>query len=220
MLRADDPRHGLYAGAVAHWREGSPLCGACKLAATRRRKLNRLRVFQGNPSSVPALGTVRRIRALQALGWSFPQIAEAAGLSARTLHNPTHRGTWVLRTTADAVDKAYEALSMTRPDGPYAERCRAAAARKGWPPPLAWTNIDDPNEQPTDWAYTEPTRAELLAELDDHGANLTEVCRRLGVGREALGKWASRHGMAATFSRLVAREQPDYERFATGRRAS
>lgn len=219
MLRADDHRHGTYAGARAHWGEGSPLCGGCKRAANIKRQTNRLRSIEGLPRMVPALGYVRRLQALCAIGYGYPTLAAETGINERTLRHLTIRQ-WVYRETADRIATTYDRLCMSRPEGQYATRTRNVATKNGWPPPLAWDDIDDENEQPTDWRYIPPTRAELLTELDHRHAGISEACRVLKVSRDALERWAERHGHRQVVSRLIAREQPDYERLATNRKAS
>ena len=144
----DDPRHGEYAGAVAHWLAGEKPCDPCARAGARYHKARQLRLLRGETSTVPAVGTVRRIQALQALGWGIPALARESGLPVPTLRNPAYRGERVRTATADRVSAMYERLAMVRPDGMYAERSRRQAARKGWLPPLAWTDIDDPDEHP------------------------------------------------------------------------
>ena len=144
-MSPEDPRHGSYAGAAAHWRAGETACDRCLPAARRRRKLNRYLELVGTPATVPALGTVRRIRALMALGWSVEAIARESGVAVKTLRNPCHRGQSVYRATADAVAECYERLSMTFPEGGYATRNRNLAKRKGWLPPLAYDDIDAPD---------------------------------------------------------------------------
>jgi hypothetical protein len=52
-MSPDDPRHGTYAGAIEHWREGSDLCPPCRIAGRRARKARRLDAIRGNPRSVP-----------------------------------------------------------------------------------------------------------------------------------------------------------------------
>lgn len=184
-MNHDDPRHGHYAGAVAHWRERSTLCDPCARAASRRRKLNRLRRQEGRPGLVPALGTVRRLQALQAIGYGYPRLAIETGISEKTLRNPTYRGQWVYRVTADAVATVYERLCMTPLDGPYARRSRNMAAAKGWMPPLAWDDIDDPDERPVhrarDYALDDVAIDRFIA--GDHQLRLSraerfEVLRR------------------------------------------
>jgi hypothetical protein len=153
-MQPEDPRHGTYAGASAHWKAGESPCDACSTAAWRRRKRNSYLAAIGRPATVPKHGLVRRVHALQAIGWTQPQIAAAAGLSIKTLRNPLLRGSTAYRCTHEAVAEAFERLCMTLPpettpqqrrDAAYA---RTVAARNGWAPPLAWDDIDDPDERP------------------------------------------------------------------------
>lgn len=147
-MSPDDPRHGTYAGASAHRKDHEKPCTSCGLVERRVRKRNRYRAALGQPASVPALGAVRRIRALRRLGWTVVDIARESGVPEKTLRNPCHRGATVYRTTAEAVATTYERLAMVVPQGGYHTRERNYAERKGWPPPLAWDDIDDPTEQP------------------------------------------------------------------------
>lgn len=148
-MKPDDPRHGTYAGAVAHWLTGERPCLACATEETRYRKRRKMRHLRGDAPTVPAVGTLRRIQALHALGWTGPQIAEAAGLPVNTLRSVYYHQVRVVRAgTAQRVADAFDRLAMSRPEGKYANRARAMAERRGWPPPLAWDDIDDPNEIP------------------------------------------------------------------------
>lgn len=127
------------------------------LAATyrKRRYLNR------GPLMVPAIGVIRRLRALQALGWTQVQLAEHTSVSAARIGHLSqgfrtgrrHGGkavtTHVRQETHEAVDELFRKLCMTLPpdpDGWVAQRQRDLARRKGWAPPLAWDDIDDPDE--------------------------------------------------------------------------
>lgn len=149
MMDPLDPRHGTYAGAAVHWKEGDRPCSSCAVAAARKRKWNNYLTLVGTPATVPSIGTVRRIQALQALGWTHAQIADAADLTVECIRSPICRGTNVYRSTAEGVAEAYDALAMkVAPDSRNARWCRTFARRKGWPPPLAWDDIDDPNEVP------------------------------------------------------------------------
>lgn len=103
---------------------------------------------------VDATGTVRRLRALTALGWNRKFLTARLGASSRT--------TWLLAlhpeenplvkvATRDAVRELYDELSMQpAPNGPTATRIRSIARRHGWAPPLAWDDetIDDPAATP------------------------------------------------------------------------
>lgn len=119
---------------------------------------------------------------------------------------------FIRRPTAKAVLDTYRQMSMTLPalDGPreraVATRARAMAARNGWAPPLAWNNIDDPQEDPQNWHYQAGDRVEALRDFDEHGLGISEAARRLHTSREALERYAARHGISDVYSRMVARE--------------
>lgn len=206
-MDANDPRHGTYAGAVAHWFDDHNPCEPCAKAETRYRKRRKMRHLHGDTPNVPAIGTVRRFQALMALGWTGPQIATEVGISLYSLRSVDYHGSTVVRReTAAAMEAAYDRLSMTIPDGPYASRAKGVAARNGWPPPLAWDDIDDPHEIPADRVYTEPKRADILTDLDDRQAGITEACQTLDIKRDTLQKWCGNHNMHDVYARLCARE--------------
>lgn len=212
----DDARHGTYPGAVQHWSDSEPCCTPCRDAATRYRKRLNWDHANGRRRTLPALGAVRRLQALQRLGWSMYPIADAAGMDAAVLYQIADRKTAVHRTTYEAILRAYERLSMTiPPETTKGERISAVRARKraerlGYPPPLAWPDdrIDDPNYQPDDWAYEAPTRAEAVDDLDESGAGISEVCRVLGIGPDSLERWCVRNGRWEQFKRIRDRERP------------
>ena len=214
LMAADDPRHGAYAGAVAHWTETSPLCGPCQKAATRQRKIYRLRAIRGVESRIEATGTHRRIQALVALGYSLNNLDAMLGKS-RSYTSAALSRTFLNAPTVAAYRDLYERLCMTRPEGHIAERNRRRAVTEGWPVPLAWDDIDDPNEHPTGWQRTEPRgggwstrdRHDELDDLLDRGAWLSEACRVLDVTADGLERWAERHGRRQDFVRLRDREK-------------
>lgn len=220
LMAVDDRRHGTNAGHRAHITDKTPPCQPCKDAhATYRRNLWRRKyLMRVDTLIVPAIGAHRRIRALQAIGWRLADIDAALGYTkgSNGVHNITRQES-IRRDTAERIEAVYERMCMT--PGPHT-RPRNLAVRRGWAPPLAWLNIDDPDETPTDWAYRPSDRADILADLDEHHAGISEVCQVLDVRRETLDKWCARHGHGELFSRLVRREQPDYDRLSTARRAS
>jgi len=79
------------------------------------------------------VGLMRRVRALQAIGWSQRAIADAAGVSQPTICYLAG-GRWV--TTSPSLDQqvrgAYQRLHMT--PGP-SQVCRELARRRRWAPP-------------------------------------------------------------------------------------
>jgi hypothetical protein len=221
----DDPRHGTYAGAVAHWFDKESLCSACELSERRYRRRRQRRIIDGDLLSVPATGTLRRFQALMALGWRGPEIAKVAGVSINTLRSVGYHGSdRVLADTARRVRDAYDQLSMTVPEGPYANRTRLMAERRGWFPPLAWDDIDDPDAIPDLGAPDiRPANggnpvvymledAEWLAE-DDRG--LTYVLERLSVNRNTFRDACRREERMDLYWRLANREPDADNRRAT-----
>ncbi|MFH8926346.1 hypothetical protein ACH4D4_04755 [Streptomyces pristinaespiralis] len=137
-----------------------------------------------------ATGTIRRIRALIAIGYPGAAIAHETGLHRDALNKIARAETPCVRVaTATAVAKAYRRLS--RNAGP-SNRARLLARKKGWHGPLAWddTTIDDPNAQP-DIDDTEPTvlnrdelgayRRQEIAHLASFGISEHEIAARLGM---------------------------------------
>ena len=144
MIAADDPRHGSPRGYRAGCHERCCL-DAAALYQRRRSKLKAM----GRGRRVDPTGTKRRIQALQALGWTQAHIASATGLCTAATVTKILRDSsaWVFPSTAARVSQAYDVLSM-RP-GP-SQLTVKYAARRGWPPPLAWDDdtIDDPAAKP------------------------------------------------------------------------
>lgn len=158
-MSPEDARHGKNAGYIAGCREA-----CCKAAhAAYRRKLYARQYIARGPMTIPAIGTQRRIQALQAIGWRITDIADALGLA-------TTRGVcaplWQLmkrdhvrRSTAERIANLYDRWCMT--PGPAANRNRAMAVRRGWAPPLAWNDIDDPDELPRGLRATRPRKTDV-----------------------------------------------------------
>lgn len=207
-MSPDDPRHGTYAGAVAHWLGGGRPCDACAAEEWRYRKRRKLRHLNGEAPMVTAVGTLRRFRALMALGYTGPEIAAEVGVSLNSLRSLDYHGCQTVRAdTARKMVSAYDRMSMTLPEGRYANRTRLMAQRRGWPPPLAWDNPDNPNETPTGWQYRPADRADILADLLERDAGISEALRVLGVSYDALEKWCERHDRGI-WRRLLDNENP------------
>lgn len=134
-IAPDDPRHGTDPGYNAGCRSD-----CCRHAHMVRMK--RYRMYGGD-SLVDATGTHRRIQALAALGYTLTQLSDQLSMSTRYAGKlmTTEK---VRPGTAAIVHEMYDRLSMTRPEGWVADRARILAAAKGWAPPLAWDDIDDP----------------------------------------------------------------------------
>lgn len=106
---------------------------------------------------VPALGTVRRIQALIAHGWSQSQIARQTGVdiqvSSRLLKAARDSRTLarhlIRASTALAIANHYDRLSITPPPTDTHQqrisvaRSRNRAAAAGWPMPMDWEAVEN-----------------------------------------------------------------------------
>lgn len=132
---------------------------------------------------VCAVGTVRRIQALSAIGWPSTQLGAQIG------HNPRYLSQLLRRTriqsrTAEKVDALYRKLNMTVGPSPST---KAYAKAKGWAPPLAWNNIDDPTEKPNTGVHVPITAAERIAELHDLGiTDVRQIAAMLRIKPESV----------------------------------
>lgn len=179
---------------------------------------------------VPATGPRRRVQALNALGWSQEQIVARARdlghpLTRAGIHSLMHRGDHRVRLrTHQAIAAAYASLSMTLPEpGRSVTWTRNLAERRGYLPPLAWDNIDDPNEQPTQ-PTSLPTER-LTAHIEDlewmanNDENLTGAATRLGLRPDTLHTICRRANREDIYWRLAGREHNAEQRLA-GKKAS
>ncbi|MFD3594392.1 hypothetical protein ACFWU5_16835 [Nocardia sp. NPDC058640] len=95
---------------------------------------------------VLAIGAIRRLRALQAIGWTMQAVADHAGEKRTTIANLGHHPTityarW--KQVADVYDQLSGQLGTN-------DRTRNWAKKRCWPTPLAWegVNIDHPDSTP------------------------------------------------------------------------
>lgn len=156
-------------------------------------------------------GTVRRIRAMQAMGWPLREIgSRAGGIQASNLGTIVCSGRGVYAETARRIAAVYDELSML--PGPSA-RSRSMALSRGWLPPLAWD--DDTIDDPAAWAndvmenvpdldvdemaverfatgdlhWSKLTRAERIAAallMDSRGVSRNEIAERTRLNSATL----------------------------------
>lgn len=101
--------------------------------------------FAGN-GYVSAVGTIRRLQALAAIGWSFDALAKMMNTHRNVLLNTLKRER-VLARRAREIAELFTRLHLT--PGP-SERARRHASANRWPVPFAWDedSIDDPSVAP------------------------------------------------------------------------
>lgn len=107
------------------------------------------------PGMFPAVGSIRRVRALNAIGWPTRVIADHMGTIPARIRAITGQQ-FVTRTTAQGIADCYRELHRLDPlehgisPGTVLKLTRMAA-RKGWLDPLWWEDmghIDDPTFDP------------------------------------------------------------------------
>ena len=145
---------------------------------------------------VPAVGAIRRIRALRALGWPHYAITPGSLIAVhvgRTRH--------VTARIHRVVAARFEELCMT--PGPS---LRSVGASDGVTP-LMWDDIDDPQAVPSGrrhaggWSAVDPDDITLLL---DSGYSVDGIADRLGVQYESLYKQLRRLGRDDVKDRLIA----------------
>ena len=146
----NDPRHGTVAGYNRiPCREE-----CCRRAMAIYRKKWNLDKMYGRDRLIPILGARRRLQALAALGWSNAEVARRMGMNSEHLPHLLRYATHIGQRNAARIAAVYDELSMqlpkptTRHQKQAMSVARNRARRNGWPPPLAWNNIDDPDERP------------------------------------------------------------------------
>lgn len=159
---------------------------------------------------IPAGPTVRRVQSLVAIGHSVKHIAERIGKSQSNFH--VHR--WddsytVTVSTARLVAGLYDELSMViPPDSAAKTRALNYARKRGWPPPLAWDDIDAGDLAP-DWSTTRRGTVDDCATCDDieHLASFGEIgsviAARLGMSVDTFYRHLERHGRLELRDRFV-----------------
>ena len=119
-------------------------CGCALCVAEQTRYVKRWRRARdlGHDFRVPAGPSQRKIQALHAMGWPIAQIAHRMGRSHQSLTNTLSRD-MIKPSTEAAIEEVYRELEMKIPEPSRAvTQARNRARARGWPPPLAWEDID------------------------------------------------------------------------------
>lgn len=135
-------------------------------------------------------GTLRRLHALHARGWSRRALAAELGVATYSLGYIEQRGT-ATGSMARAVRDLYDRLwDQQPPNGTQQEQAAITttlrwAAQNRWQPPAAWDDetIDDPTSRPRGTVRARLTATQRLDELMflvRSGAPLDDAVRRTG----------------------------------------
>jgi hypothetical protein len=185
------------------------------------RALFAVKPFTPPPASnrlVDSTGAMRRIRALQALGWSRDRLATMLTYDTTQLHILAHGRRPHVTARMDAEIRAlYERLWCTAPptvtqwDRGGVSRARRTAAALGWLPPMAWdeTAIDNPAAQPFVGEETYPGGRRIHVEdiefllADDPLVTAQQLAERFRCSRDGIQQACRRAGRPDLLARLA-----------------
>lgn len=126
-----------------------------KISKQMEAKLLAVKVDLGHHAVVENTGTVRRLQALAALGWSQSRLASLIGMNPSNFWQLIHgKNKGVLFATAGQVEDIFNARWNQAPEAQTAAerggitRAKREAATKGWATAAAWDDIDNPDEEP------------------------------------------------------------------------
>lgn len=151
------------------------------------------------PRLVGVTGARRRLQALGAIGWDLRALERESGINRMSLQKVRSGQTSATRgDLAQRIGQLYDRLWDQAPPTktPYQRRAVTAQLNRalslGWAPPLAWDDIDDPDEQPTGWQrsrredeHRTPAATEARWRLE-LGEPIDAVARDLGVTADYL----------------------------------
>ena len=146
----------------------------------------------GGQGVVPALGIHRRIHALQALGWTQRDLCARLGWQHRRIAMLLCHDR-IACSVARQIADLYEELSGE--PGP-SEKTRRIAVSKGWMPPLAYDDIDDPDEIPSVGEVVKVSVPERYQEFREHvGLSFEQIAAAERIRPDSLERQLYRHGM-------------------------
>lgn len=181
------------------------------ITASLAERIAAVRYTRSGTAIMPALGATRRVRAVYTMGHTATTFAARSGLGLPYVSELLNgRIDTVRAETHDRIDTAYRTLinAVARP-GKGATRARRRAQAEGWAPPLAWDNIDDPDEQPTGWQRSDQHCLDDLAEdaefiVRTTGVSFKKAADRMGVHRHTLEKARERVAARAKREQVAA----------------
>lgn len=172
-----------------------------RISPEREKAILALQNYQPTDTShVKALGSVRRVRALHALGYSWARLEREIGTySLGEIKNLAYgRKTVVEAHHAVSIARTYDRLCMSLPATSNKHelsgitRARNTSRAQGWLPPLAWDDIDNLAEKPNlGRERTNYRTADLIAEwehLRRAGVSDHRAAQQLGVTPAAIEK--------------------------------
>lgn len=163
---------------------------------------------------VPGIGTVRRLQALVAFGYTRSYLADRLGVNPANATRLFRGADRVTADTARRVESLFIELQMT--PGP-SNRARNEGKRRGWALPFAWDEdtIDDPEAVPD---HGEPgaggvdieavaNRRSRVAELTRWGLSASEIAVQLRITDRTVQR--DRAAMRLAAARVSAKATED-----------
>ncbi|WPH57756.1 hypothetical protein [Mycobacterium phage WXIN] len=143
---------------------------------------------------VDSIGTVRRIRALIAIGYSCTELAKRLDSDTNVVSIlSTGRRKQTTAEFASRVEKQFQALQMEiPPESQGSKKAIARARERGWAPPLAWDedSIDDLRAKPSvPVGFGTAGRMERYELLRGRGLNDSQIAKDLDIHRSTLSRW-------------------------------
>lgn len=193
-------RHG---GALTCYQRHGCRCDGCRVNG-RRNYLEKaaferkLRAVSGMDVLVPAVGSMRRLRALALNGWTLPAVAERTGFSRGVLSDiRCGRKAWVRLSTHNRLKRFYDEVWDQIIDTPHALIAVAWAKRQGFVPGLAWDDIDRDVEPPSQVVELPDRRTidyDAVERLWREGLSDGQIAERLGCSGAGVQRARKRMG--------------------------
>jgi transcriptional regulator with XRE-family HTH domain len=142
-------------------------------------------------------GTVRRLRALVAIGWTQTELAELMGMSVGNFsHLILGLRPRVRKPTAARAAQLFTSMWTATRTGAWADNARRIAAARGWVGPLGWDDIDgDP--EPVIVEDSAQTKGQRIIEdvewLLEAGESPEQVSLALSMTAGTIAKLAERY---------------------------
>lgn len=212
------PPMPLVHGTTAGYRTHRCHCQPCLDAVS---KYKNLYLLSGQRRHVPAVGAVRRILSLGSVGYSHRDIAEAAGITNKTVQRlATSQQALIHRDTHRVIAETFDRLAILPPPvlhpvwrrgfGP-AQMAKVVETAKaaGGVPPMLWDDdeLDAPEGQPIVDEVTQKRQRIDMEELLDaiaEGTTAKAEAERFGVESDSIYVALRRAGHHGPADRLVA----------------
>ena len=159
-----------------------------------------------------ATGSVRRLRALQAIGWTQTEIARRLGWTCANINRYfLGRQDTISHGFAKDIAALFDELQLS--PGP-SDRARQQARLRGWAPPLAWDEdtIDDPAAKPDVGVHRPVGFAERYTEERELGYNDLQILARWRVRPESLVRQLHRYDMPVAPELMTLATSCKYQR--------